>query len=260
VSVLDLFADHSDVFRDIMVCDETYLDVHHYLLGCSSDRLGLNHSSASQYEVNNVANPRARPLTSLHGIERIYSHPQAFGQCEQFLGAYLKGVERIDVSSTSKAAELVKMDTSGTSVAIASSLAAKMHGLAAFAEGIEDSEDNTTRFLVLKRRAMEATHEIEVSTNHNNSPSTKNLVSFTVDHRSPGALADVLDCFRRHQLNLTSINSRPSRLRPFQYIFFVEFRGSQVNDQVATVKGALDDLSKVARRWRWLGSWEDKLP
>jgi prephenate dehydratase len=84
-------------------------------------------------------------------------------------------------------------------------------------------------------------------------------VSFTVDHRSPGALADVLDCFKRYKLNLTSINSRPSRIIPFQYIFFVEFEGSKLDDLEGTVNEALRSLDKVAKSWRWLGSWEDKL-
>ena len=71
--------------------------------------------------------------------------------CRCVSGTYLKGVERIDVSSTSRAAEMVKEDTSGTSAAIASSLAAEIHGLDALAKGIEDREDNKTRFLIIRK-------------------------------------------------------------------------------------------------------------
>jgi prephenate dehydratase len=195
--------------------------------------------------------PRTKPLYDLKHVKRIYTHPQAFGQCDIFLSSYLKGVERFDVSSTSKAAEMVKEDTSGSSAAIASSLAADIHDLDILARGIEDREDNTTRFFILRKgidRKAKETHN----------PS-KSLISFTVDHRSPGALADVLECFRRAKLNLTSINSRPTKVVPFQYIFFVEFEGSRLRDTDGRVEKALSELKEHTQSWRWLGSWDDKL-
>lgn len=82
------------------------------------------------------------------------------------------------------------------------------------------------------------------------------MVSFTVPHDSPGALAEVLSCFQAFNLNLTSINSRPSLIKPFQYIFFIEFEGHRHDDPEGRVKGALDKISHVAESWRWLGSWE----
>lgn len=202
--------------------------------------------------------PRTHPLSSLDKVQRIYSHPQAFGQCELFLGAYLKGIERIDVSSTSKAAELVKADTTGTSAAIASQVASEVHSLDVLAKGIEDRADNTTRFFVLRKGLKE--DEIDAaSAQAVQAGGQKSLVSFTVDHQSPGALADVLDSFRRYKLNLTSINSRPSRIRPFQYIFFVEFEGSKLHDPQGIVKDAFESLNQTAQSWRWLGSWKDEL-
>jgi prephenate dehydratase len=186
----------------------------------------------------------------LKHIKKIYSHPQAFGQCEIFLQAYLKGVERVDVSSTSRAAEMAKEDTTGTSAAIASSLAGSIHDIDVLAMGIEDREDNTTRFFILRKGVDEAACK---------TPKTKTLISFTVDHRTPGALASVLQCFQLNSLNLTSINSRPTKVVPFQYIFFVEFEGSKLNDPSGNVKKALDALEKYVQGWRWLGSWDDKL-
>lgn len=162
------------------------------------------------------------------------------------------------MSSTSKAAELVKADQSGTSAAIASQVAAEVHGLTVLAKSIEDREDNTTRFFILRKGLRAFQNEEDFGLKKVTSP-TKSLVSFTVDHRSPGALADVLDCFKLYKLNLTSINSRPSRIIPFQYIFFVEFEGSKLDDPKGTVNEALRSLDKVAKSWRWLGSWEDKL-
>lgn len=194
--------------------------------------------------------PRTSPLSSLKHVKRILSHPQAFGQCETFLGAYLKGVERIDVSSTSRAAEMVKEDTTGTSAAIASKLAAKIHSLDTLAQGIEDREDNTTRFFILRKGTdVSACKTLK----------TKTLISFAIDHRAPGALASVLQCFQVNNLNLTSINSRPTKVVPFQYIFFVEFEGSKLNDPTGRVNKALGALGKYVQNWRWLGSWDDKL-
>lgn len=195
--------------------------------------------------------PRAKPLHSIKHINRIYTHPQAFGQCENFLQSYLKGVERIDVSSTSRAAEMVKEDTSRESAAIASSLAADIQGLDILARGIEDREDNTTRFFIIRKGIDEKAKET--------CNPTKSLISFTVDHRSPGALADVLECFRKAKLNLTSINSRPTKVVPFQYIFFVEFEGSRLKDPDGRVEDALSGLKEHTQSWRWLGSFDDKL-
>jgi prephenate dehydratase len=163
----------------------------------------------------------------------------------------LKGVERIDVSSTSRAAEMVKEDTSRESVAIASTLAAEVHGLDILARGIEDQEDNTTRFFILRKGIDEKAKE----TRH----STKSLISFTVDHHSPGALANVLDRFKRSKLNLTSIDKRPTKVVPWQYIFFVEFEGSRLTDPDGKVEEALSGLKEYTQSWRWLGSWDNEL-
>lgn len=254
IFTLELLADRSSLLPDISVCGEAYLDVRHYLLGRKAPRTGIADSpevSGTCTPTNSTPNPlepRSGPLSSLKHIQRIYTHPQAFGQCEVFLGTYLKGIERIDVSSTSKAAEKVEADTTGTSAAIASRLAAEVHGLDILAKGIEDREDNTTRFFILRKGIDEAARRTEAP--------TKSLVSFTVDHRSPGALADVLDCFRRYKLNLTSINSRPTTVVPFRYIFFVEFEGSWLKDPEGRVEGALGSLKQFTQTWRWLGSWD----
>ncbi|CAG8962149.1 hypothetical protein HYFRA_00005195 [Hymenoscyphus fraxineus] len=256
IFTFELLADRHGRFPDITVTAEAYLDVSHYLLG----RKGARGVASSQYDsapgTPTPANakpipPRTMPLYDLKHIKRLYTHPQAWGQCDIFLGAYLKGIERIDVSSTSRAAEMVSEDTTGTSAAIASSLAAEMHGLDVLARGIEDRADNTTRFLIIRKGVDE---EAKKSKNK-----TKSLISFTIDHRSPGSLAKVLDSFRYYDLNLTSINSRPTKVVPFQYIFFVEFEGSRLNDPLGKVNGALEGVARHAEDWRWLGSWDDKL-
>ena len=255
VFTLELLADRHNTFPDVTVCGETYLDVSHFLLGKKSSRPATDSPAVSGSCTPTLSSPspvqpRTAPLYSLKHVKKLYSHPQAFGQCEIFLQAYMKGVERIDVSSTSRAAEMVKEDTTGTSAAIASKIAAEVHDLDCLAKGIEDREDNTTRFFILRKGVDVATSK---------SPKTKTLISFTVDHRTPGALASVLHCFQEYSLNLTSINSRPTKVVPFQYIFFVEFEGSKLNDADGRVNKALAALEDFVHGWRWLGSWDDKL-
>ncbi|TDZ87557.1 Bifunctional chorismate mutase/prephenate dehydratase [Colletotrichum sidae] len=284
---LDNFADRNGLYPDISVCGEIYLDVHHFLVGhrppgadagaatgtpgggpplddapSSGPGSGACTPTASD---PNPLKPRAKPLCSLKHVRRLYSHPQAWGQCVAFLQTYLKGIEAIDVSSTSRAAELVAMDESGTSAAISSEIAARMHGIDVLARSIEDREDNTTRFFIIRKGAggggPPAGSEGEVPLPDHcgrKRGRTKSMVSFTVPHEAPGALAGVLECFRKFGLNLTSINSRPSLTAPFNYVFFVEFEGHRLQDPEGRVRGALEGVAEVAERWRWLGSWEDQ--
>ncbi|KAI1751428.1 Prephenate dehydratase-domain-containing protein [Xylaria castorea] len=323
VFTLDHFADRSDVYKDLNVCREIYLDVHHCLLGhiappssssppapppsstddaSSSSGLRPNptlttnpEDTEADKEAGGERTPaaaalRSRPLHPIAHVRRVYSHPQAFGQCTAFLGSRLRGVETIDVSSTSRAAELALADASGESAAISSAAAAELLGLDVLARNIEDREDNTTRFFVLRRgvvvvgagsepppvpttptpstlsRPEETAVAVEEKEKEKGDDEdahllsgTKSLLSFTVPHRSPGALADVLSCFRRGGLNLTSINSRPSLAgaAAFEYIFFVEFEGHRFRDPRGRVARVLGDVAAVARTSRWLGSWEN---
>ncbi|RYP71032.1 hypothetical protein DL771_005127 [Monosporascus sp. 5C6A] len=328
VFTLDCFADRAGACPDLSVCAEIYQDVHHCLVGrrrpprCSNDSDEGPTSgfpqSPSQGPSNTSTNPSQLSLCSpstpthpdpdLSHIRRVYSHPQAFGQCTRFLGTRLRGVETVDVSSTSRAAELARSEDDGASAAVCSAAAAEMLGLDVLARNIEDRPDNATRFFVLRLGTGEEGGDVEGSL-HRGAPrrrrrsgaggapplsssgtfgngdsgdavtaaataTTKSLVSFTVPHRSPGALADVLDCFRRSGLNLTSINSRPDLPPPrardddeegggatpsFQYVFFVEFEGHRFRDPEGRVRDALAGVAAAARAWRWLGSWENML-
>ncbi|KAK8090236.1 hypothetical protein PG997_005197 [Apiospora hydei] len=266
VFTLDHFADRQGLYPDLSVCAEIYLDVHHCLLGRSPPDDDDDDAGAAGPE----GDPRSRPLVPLTRIERIYSHPQAFGQCNRFLSAYLKGIETVDVSSTSRAAELVRDDASGTSAAISSAAAARLlerDGVEVLAYNIEDREDNTTRFFVLRAGTDDSTtpgpdgDSAAKGPSSSSSPGkqtpakTKSLLSFTVPHAAPGALADVLSCFRAAGLNLTSIASRPSLLAPFQYVFFVEFEGHRSVDPEGKVARVLEQVGRVAESARWLGSW-----
>lgn len=195
-------------------------------------------------------------------MTRIYTHPQAFGQCERFLGAHLKGVERVDVSSTSKAAEIVSREPGA--VAIASRVARDVHGLEMLAENIEDSPDNTTRFLVLSGEGRappplplprEGVYGGGMNGGGDGESRDKTLLGFTIDHTQPGALCDSLKVFKDYGLNLTSIASRPSRVTPWNYIFFVEFIGNKDDDKVKKALREMDDYCLGYRVW---GSFRDR--
>lgn len=274
---LDNLADRHQTYGDLSVCGEVYLDVHHFLLGykrpppshqqqqehphapgTTTTTTGPHEAGTSTPTQDNPhpLRPRAKPLAPLGHIKRVLSHPQAIGQTNAFLSTYLRGVDCVDVSSTSKAAELASRDASGATTAVAGEIAADMFGLDVLAANIEDRDDNTTRFFVLRRTDGERAGAPGATGEGNGG--CKSLVSFTVPHRSPGALAGVLDVFRKYGLNLTSINSLPSLIQPFQYLFFVEFEGSRHRDPEGKVGAALEEIDKVAEGWRWLGSWDSQ--
>ncbi|KAF2728951.1 PDT-domain-containing protein [Polyplosphaeria fusca] len=303
VFTLDLFADLAAKYPDILVCGESYIAVQHCLLGHDprtfdispnpklSGKIGLASVIESPLSSGAVTpttkdpaprKPRTAPIADISHIWKIYSHPQAWGQCKTFLDTYLKGVERQDVSSTSRAAQLVAEDRAdggradggradgGRTAAISSLIAARMHGLDVLAKGIEDRSDNTTRFFVLRRAtpseatSMDAPAQQETQSTDEDEKERKEefktLVSFTVDHANPGALAHSLAVFERYGLNLTSINTRPSGVENWNYSFFVEIKGRKMaGDEDGDVNKALQELGKVARGYRWLGSWENRL-
>ncbi|KAF2261041.1 PDT-domain-containing protein [Lojkania enalia] len=296
VFTLDLFADLNNKYPDILVCDEVYVPVSHCLLGHDlkkrSSQNPSGHASNSLPETGSMQipsrtlpqpiiesplssgtitpthsdphprKPRAPPLADLSLITKLYSHPQAWGQCHPFLNTYLKGVERQDVSSTSRAAEIVAHDESGNSAAVSSGLAAEVWGLDVLARGIEERGDNCTRFFVLGKRkgeeeyvGTEAERTAEGGGEGMDNTAWKTLVSFTVDHENPGSLAHSLAVFEKYGLNLTSINTRPSSVRNWNYIFFVEIQGRRCGGggREGPVNQALEELGKACRGWRWLG-------
>lgn len=282
VFTLDLFADSHGRYPDILVCGEVYLQVQHCLVGHtakpspepsaakstgkpwrkqndgSDEPSNLSGQVTPTKAVPQPGKPRVEPTHDITHITKLYSHPQAWGQCKLFLSTYLKGIERQDVSSTSKAAELVAQDTSGTSAAISSRIAAEINGLDVLAGGIEDNEGNSTRFFILRRRQDVSLPHAETADDY--SAKYKTLVSYTVEHEEPGALADCLAVFEKYGLNLTSINTRPSGEAPWHYIFFVEFMGRKLAEGAGgAVSEALQELGKVAKSSRWLGSWENAL-
>jgi len=153
----------------------------------------------------------------LKKIEKIYSKPEVFAQCRKWLSATFKDTETIAVASTARAAQLAT-EEQGTA-AIGSVIAAELYGLKIIYENIEDIANNVTRFLVIGTEDARPTGE------------DKTAMLFSTSHKA-GALADVLDVFKRYNINLTNIESRPSKKREWEYYFFMDFLGHRTDENV----------------------------
>ena len=178
-------------------------------------------------------------MSSRAGIKRVCSHPQSLAQCRSWLTEHLPGIEQVPCSSNAEGARRAR-DEKG-SAAIAGETAAEVYGLKVLAAEIEDQADNTTRFLVLGRKMF--------------APSGKDRTSLlvSVGHTdSPGALGRLLEPLARHGVSLTRIESRPSRRRKWDYVFFMDFEGHAGDPPVAK---ALAALKKRASLFRLLGSY-----
>ncbi|PIQ90404.1 MAG: prephenate dehydratase [Candidatus Omnitrophica bacterium CG11_big_fil_rev_8_21_14_0_20_41_12] len=170
-------------------------------------------------------------------IRKIYSNPQVFGQCRIWLQKNLPNAQLIDVASTTYAAEIAKKEKN--SAAIASLLASKVYGLKVVASGIQDSLHNITRFLVVgKNTASPTGHD-------------KTSLLFSIKDRV-GALYDMLLPFRKYGVNLTKIESRPSKKKAWEYYFFADISGHQDD---AKIKKALNDLERRCTYLKVLGSY-----
>ncbi|MBI4319225.1 MAG: prephenate dehydratase [Chloroflexi bacterium] len=174
---------------------------------------------------------------SLDAIRRVYSHPQALAQCRNWLGSNLPNAELIEVSSTARAAEMVVSDP--TAAAISNELAAEVYGLAILQRRIEDNPFNYTRFLVIGNSMCARTGD------------DRTAVVFSIKDRV-GALHDTLEIFLRYGVNLTRIESRPSRRKAWDYVFFVDAIG---HPEDPSLEAALSDLAKECVYVRVLGSW-----
>lgn len=202
---LDLFVE-----SDLKICSEILMPISHTLMSRSGD---------------------------LGKVKKVYSHPQALGQCRVWLEANLPGVPIVESSSTTRAAQQAAGDAKAA--AIAPDLAAKMYKLKPIAKRIEDMQDNYTRFLVIGRTTAEKTGNDKTSI----MVSIKDKV---------GALFALLYPFEKRGLNLTNIESRPSRKKAWDYYFFIDFLG-HVDDPQA--QNAIKDIEKSALTVKVLGSY-----
>ncbi len=201
---MDMFVD-----SELRICAQIILDISHNLL--------------SNY-----------PKTQ---IKRLYSNPQVFGQCRIWLQENLGTVEKIEVSSTTRAAQIAKKEKN--SAAIASLLAAKLYKLKVIASGIEDSPHNITKFFVIGKTDAKQTRNDKTS------------ILFSVKDRV-GALYEMLLPFKKYGINLTKIESRPSKKKAWDYYFFVDLEGHK---DTSCIKKALSELDNKCKFLKVLGSY-----
>ncbi len=185
-----------------------------------------------------VHNLIAHPEVKLAQIREVYSHPQALSQCEGYLDR-LPGVERMATYDTAGSVKMIKERGLRHAAAIASRQAATVYDMAILEEGIEDEPENYTRFLILSRP--------------NGVPEGANKTSivFSVEN-VPGSLFKSLSVFALRDIDLTKIESRPLRGKPWEYIFYLDFMGSVTEERG---RNALNHLREIATFLRVLCSY-----
>jgi len=170
-------------------------------------------------------------------IKKIYAHPQGLAQCRNYLENKLPHAERHEVSSNSKAASIAEWDK--FSAAIASEAAATIYNLKVLDTEIQDSKENFTRFLIIGNDIPEKTGEDKTS------------IMCTI-HDKPGALLSILEPFKYFNVNLTKIESRPSRKKMWDYIFFIDIDGHISEEKV---KNSIDKVKESCLEVKILGTY-----
>ncbi len=178
-------------------------------------------------------------MSDFKAVKRVCAHPQALAQCRAWLDEQLPEAERIGVSSNAEGARRAR-DERGTA-AIAGTAAAEIYGLNLLATEIEDRTDNTTRFLVVGRKLFGASGDDR----------TTLLVSAS-DTDDSGALFQLLEPLAQHRVNMTRIESRPSRRRKWDYVFFIDIEGHVSDPQVVKALAALESRASL---FKVLGSY-----
>jgi len=194
------------------ICGEVELRIHHNLMG---------------------------QMSALDRVQRICAHPQALAQCRGWLAEHMTGVERVPVASNAEGARRAR-DEEGTA-AIAPMAAAEVYGLNVLVPEIEDRPDNTTRFLVVGRKSFPPSGQDKTT-----------LLVSAAHTGAPGALFRLLEPFATHGISMTRIESRPSRRRKWDYVFFIDLEGHAA---VEPLVSALEELKGQASLCRILGSY-----
>lgn len=170
-------------------------------------------------------------------IKRLHIHPQALGQCRRWVQQNLPGAEILEASSNARSAELASRDREAA--AVTGYLAAEKYGLQILEQDIQDNAANATRFLVLGRQCSPPTAQDRTSL----------MISVT---DKVGALHEALASFRRAKINLTKIESRPSKRKAWEYFFFIDCDGHAQDKKVAR---AIHNLGEHCNFVKILGSY-----
>lgn len=206
--------------------NETYdLFLIHNLKVCGEKILKINHCLM------------ANPNTNLTSIKTIYSHPQALAQCRRYLERF--DFDPIPVYDTAGSAKMLKEKQLKNAGAIGSERAAALNGMRILASGISDNSNNSTRFFVLSKSDSRATGRDKTS------------IIFAVKH-VPGALCRVLEILANKHINMTKLESRPTKETPWEYNFYMDFEGHRTEKRCREI---LRELEQKALFMRILGSY-----
>ncbi|MEE8419683.1 MAG: prephenate dehydratase, partial [Dehalococcoidales bacterium] len=195
----------------LKVCGETELRVVHFLI--------------------------ANPGTTMDMIKKVYSHPQALGQCQAFLKKL--ACEMVPTYDTAGSVKMIKEKGITDGAAVASARAAEIYGMNILAQSIEDNSNNFTRFFILAGQDSPLTGNDKTS------------IVFSVKNK-PGSLYDFLKILASRNLNMAKIESRPKRQTPWEYNFYLDFEGHRLTDEVSET---LEELEKVTTFFKVLGSY-----
>ncbi|MDR2635482.1 MAG: prephenate dehydratase [Campylobacteraceae bacterium] len=197
-------------YQDIKIVAELYMDIHHSFATFAED---------------------------VKDVKRIYSHPQGYNQCRQFLETHmLNGAEFIPAKSTAQAAYMASVEKD--SAAICSHIAAKLYNVPILFEKIEDNLANRTRFVILS--------------DFKNAKGTKNKTSVLAKTQDkPGGLLSLLEIFKNANVNLTKLESRPTRGRDFKRVFYLDFEGHIDDENIQSVLNGSGKIYDII----WLGSY-----
>jgi prephenate dehydratase len=197
---------------DLTICRELVLEINHNLL--------------------------VLPNTKLGDITEVVSHPQALAQCREYLKSF-EGLKTRNTPSTAEAAREVANKRLKRTAAIAPKIASTIYGLVVLAEGIQDFKDNRTRFFIISFKCPDEEDKKKTS-----------IVLGLKDR--PGALYEILGHFANEDINLTKIESRPSKRGLGEYLFYLDFIGAVEDEKI---KNILEKLKKLTSTLKVLGSY-----
>lgn len=231
-----------EVFEDVEKrrCDYGVIPIENSLEGVVNHTLDMFMSSNLKIcgEVFlEVSHHLMNKTGKLEDVKRIYSHPHAIAQCRKWLTREAATIPIIEVESTAKAAEIASKDE--TAAAIASEMSELIYGLKIVHKNIEDFANNYTRFLIIGDFEPEITGKDKTS------------LMFSVSHKS-GSLYQALKSFADNNINMTKIESRPSKMKAWEYVFYVDIDGHYKNKQI---KEAIDKFSNEVSFFKILGSY-----
>ena len=178
------------------------------------------------------------PGTTMSDIEDVYSHSQAIAQCQEFIQK--NQIQPHYAVSTANAAKNIVGDK--TKAAIGNSKAAELYNLEILKANIQDTDNNETKFVVLSKEDHEPTGNDKTS------------IIFSIYEDKPGGLYNILGIFQKNDINLTKIESRPSKKGLGKYLFFVDFEGHR-NDVI--IKNIIKEIDKNTYFLKILGSYPE---